>query len=134
MNVTYPSNISSFDVKLMERATDLLNKTITTTSSGAPAVNTAARNVPSIGTIGDVKAVWSEHKEHGHQIFSLTLSHLGDTDIQVSTEFYPSDLLDRASPPLLPYRIARLWGDLLEKFQHKQFQDMLRQLGQASNA
>ena len=42
MDVTYPENVDPMDRALLEKATTLLEKTINTTSSGVPAMNTTS--------------------------------------------------------------------------------------------
>ena len=60
---------------------------------------------------------------YGQPIYTLTLS---DPVAEVSADFYPSELRDQASPPLLPFLMARLWGDLLEKHSHKQLEELMK--------
>ncbi len=124
MNVIYPQSVEPSDRPLLERATRLLEALVNTTSSGAPAINTtSSTGLATIGTPQDLTATWSKRTEDGHLIYVLTLS---DPVAQVSAQFYPSDLQDKAySPPLLNFRMARLWGDLLEKRSHRQLEKLL---------
>ena len=63
---------------------------------------------------------------HGPPIYVLTLSDpIGD---QVSAQFYPSDLRG-PNAAHLPFRMARLWGDLLERHSHKQLEELMKMAG-----
>jgi hypothetical protein len=130
MEVVYPEPLDPSDRTLLEKATRLLEGSMVATSSGAPAINTISGGLPTIGTSPTgVKAAWSKRVEHGRLVYALTLSLTADPSIEVNDKLYPPDLQDRASPPLLPFRMARLWGDLLEKYSRKQFQAFLKQIG-----
>jgi len=119
MDATYPESISPTDRSYLVEATKLLERTINT--SGLPSI-----------TSRDVKIYWSKKTEHARLLYVLTITD-PDTHSEVSDVFYPSDLQDRASPPLLPFRMVRLWGDLLEKNSHKHLQELLK-MGQDQNA
>ncbi len=131
MNITYPENVDPMDRVLLEKATKLLEKTITTTSSGVPAMNTTSGGLPSIGTARNININWTSKKDNGRLFYVLTVS---SPDAEANAVFYPSDLHDRAFPPVLSFRMARLWGDLLEKHSHKQFRELMRSVEQGSNA
>ena len=128
MDVTYPPSVNPIDKPYLERTTELLKTTIKTTSSGVP---TTSGEFPSIATTRDVGISWSTRAVPGQPSYLLTITSSG---VQVSSEFYPADLQDRSPSPLLPFRMARLWGDLLEKLSHKQFGEFMKGLELGSNA
>jgi hypothetical protein len=112
----YPESASSYERSLLQNATSVLERTASTTSSGAPGFT-----MPT-----EISTIWATRMEQGRLRYVLTLS---DGVSEVKSEFYPSDLEDRASPPLLSFRMARLWGDLLEKQSHRRL-EALRKLEQ----
>jgi hypothetical protein len=112
MKVSYPEQVESpEDRAFLEQATNLLEKTMGTTSSG----------MANINSTDDVTATWSMQKQHGRTIYVLTLS---DPTSEVRTEFLPSDLKYPSQARFLPFNMARLWGDLLEKRSHKQLEKL----------
>lgn len=119
MNITYPEKIDLQDRSLLEKATRLLEGTMTRTSSGGPAINTTG-DYPRFGGEGsDIRAIWTAEVENSCQLYRLTVSD-PLAEVSVNAVFSPSDLQDRGLPRRLPYRMARLWGDYLEKRSHEE--------------
>ena len=117
MNVIYPDKVDRLqDSALLQEATKLLEKTTRTTSSGMPAVSSAS----------DVTAVWSLQERDGRPVYVLKLS---DPASDATTEFLPSDLRNPGQSRDLPFRLARLWGDLLEKRSHKLLEELKKLRG-----
>lgn len=117
MNIIYPDRIDSpEDSVLLRQASNLLERAAGTTASGMAA----------IGTTSNVTAAWSLQKRNGRPVYLLKVS---DADSEVSAEFLPSDLRNPAQARFLPYHMARLWGDLLEKRSHKQLHELMNPSG-----
>jgi hypothetical protein len=114
MNVTYPDIYTSpEDRVLLQKATELLERTIGTTSSG----------LASIGNTSGIRATWTLEQRNRRPVYVLKLS---DATSNVSDDFLPSELRDQAKPPMLPFRLARLWGDLLEQRSHRQLGELMK--------
>jgi hypothetical protein len=114
IKVDIPSDIQGYDRTLLEKASSMLQATAGTTSSGLPA----------LGSDINASATWSSEARPGkHPVYRLKLS---DSASEVSSDFYVADLQDHAHSSLLPYRIARLWGDLLEKRSHRQLEELMK--------
>lgn len=68
----------------------------------------------------DITASWTRRIDRGDTIYSLTVSD--STGQSVSEDFNQSEIRNR----LLPFRITRLWGNLLEKRSHIELNKLLK--------